>query len=183
MMTMMSLMNSRVYLLKFPILSLKRLLATYKKNPQIYIHEKAPHTFNFSLSRQADSIPIGSSQSTDPTSSNFIPNAKFETILENAMANKVYDDFTFIMEAGTNANSFMPIYDFREIPKYSRTPYIEDVFGYVQVDDKGQIVPNSWQRNSMYEICSGKTGLCKFSDYMYEVLQEQCEKVRENYND
>ncbi|CAK9441578.1 uncharacterized protein LODBEIA_P54460 [Lodderomyces beijingensis] len=159
-----------------------RLLTTYSKNPQIFIHEKQPNYFTFSLSRQPESIPIGTSQSTDPAPLDFHVDSHFKSLLDKTLADKIYNDFTFVMEAGTNANSFMPVYDFREIPRYSRTPYIEDVFGYVQVDDKGNIVPGSWQKNDMYEICSGKTGLCKFSDYMYETLQEEVEKEKKSYD-
>ncbi|KAI3404743.1 hypothetical protein KGF56_002446 [Candida oxycetoniae] len=157
-----------------------RLLTTYSKNPQIYIHENPPKHYNFSLSKKPNSIVIGSSQSMDPKPSTFYTNPKFQSILQMTMKKKIYDDFTFIMEAGTNANSYMPIYDFREIPRYSRTPYIGDVFGYVQIDNEGKMIPQSWQKNDMYEVCSGKTGLCKFSEFMYETLREECERDREN---
>ncbi|KAI5956566.1 hypothetical protein KGF54_001041 [Candida jiufengensis] len=153
-----------------------RLLTKYSKNPKIFIHENPPKHFNFSLSSKPEAITIGSSTSNDPTPQDFKINDQFKQLLDKTFETKIYDDFSFIMEAGTNADSFMPIYDFREIPEYSRRPYIEDVFGYVQVDSKGKIQPQSWQKNEMYQICSGKTGLPHFSEYMYETLQEECEK-------
>ncbi|KAI5969761.1 hypothetical protein CANMA_001223 [Candida margitis] len=155
-----------------------RLLTQYAKNPQIYIHENPPHHYNFSLSKNPDALGIGNSSSTDPKPENFTANKNFVDIFHKTFESKIYDDFTFIMEAGTNANSFMPVYDFRDVPKYSRQPYIANVFGYLQVDGNAKIVPGSWQRNNLYELCNGKDGLCHFSEYMYESLQQECESIK-----
>ncbi|CCG21983.1 hypothetical protein CORT_0B02680 [Candida orthopsilosis Co 90-125] len=154
-----------------------RSLTQYAKNSQIFIHENPPHHYNFSLSKNPDALTIGSSETTDPKPQTFTTNKKFVDLLHKTFENKIYDDFTFIMEAGTNANSFMPIYDFRDIPKYSRQPYIGNVFGYLQVDGNAKIIPGSWQRNDLYELCNGKDGLCHFSEYMYETLQQECENA------
>ncbi|KAI5964142.1 uncharacterized protein KGF55_002084 [Candida pseudojiufengensis] len=153
-----------------------RFLTKYSKNPQIIIHENPPNHFNFSLSSKPNALTIGSSTSNDPKPENFQINNNFKELLEKTLSTKIYNDFTFIMEASTNGDSFMPIYDFREIPEYSRRPYIENVFGYVQVDKSGKIKPETWQKNDMYQICSGKSGLPKFTEYLYETLQEECEK-------
>ena len=89
---------------------------------------------------------MGTSLSLNPTAANFKANNEFIKLLDSTLHDSIHDDFTYIMEASTNASSFMPIYDMREIPRYARTPYIEDVFGYVQVDDKGSMIPNSYQK-------------------------------------
>ena len=113
--------------------------------------------------------------SLNPTAANFKANNEFIKLLDSTLHDSIHDDFTYIMEASTNASSFMPIYDMREIPRYARTPYIEDVFGYVQVDDKGSMIPNSYQKMKCIK-CSGKTGLPVFSEFLFETLQEKCEK-------
>ncbi|KAI5954174.1 hypothetical protein KGF57_003923 [Candida theae] len=155
-----------------------RCLTQYAKNPQIYIHETPQKGYKFSLSKNPNALPIGDSQVTDPKPGNFTINKRFVSVMNKTFETKVYEDFTFVMEAGTNANSFMPVYDFRDIPKYSRQPYIGNVFGYLQVDANAKIVPGSWQRNDLYELCSGKDGLCHFSEFMYETLQQECENAK-----
>ncbi|RCK65270.1 hypothetical protein Cantr_00751 [Candida viswanathii] len=157
-----------------------RSLSQYTRNPQIFIHEEGEGRFKFSLSKSPDALDIGVSTSTEPTPDSFRTRREFKELLHTTMKNQIHDDFTFIMEASTNANSFMPIYDMREIPRYGRIPYIEDVFGYVMVDPKGQMIPETYQENEMYTMCSGKTGLPKFSEYMYMELQEKCEAKKQS---
>ncbi|KAG7195884.1 uncharacterized protein KQ657_002269 [Scheffersomyces spartinae] len=99
---------------------------------------------------------------------------KFVSALQLLISDKVQDDFSFIIEAGTNALTFMPIYDFREIPSYCRVPNIESVFGYIQVDDLGKMIPGTYQSNVMYRMCNWN-GLPKFSDFMYEQIKQKLE--------
>ncbi|EMG46533.1 hypothetical protein G210_3221 [Candida maltosa Xu316] len=131
-----------------------RYLSQYVHNSQIFIHDIAPSVYKFSLSKSPSALHIGTSSSKTPTPANFSTNKEFVELLDDTMQTQIHDDFTFIMEASTNANSFMPIYDMREIPRYGRIPYIEDVFGYVMVNDKGHMIPESYQKNDMYAICS-----------------------------
>lgn len=167
-----SIIQSRRQLVQF------RNLSKYARNPQIYIHEDTlvPQLYKFSLSKSPLALHMGTSLSLNPTAADFKANNEFIKLLDFTLQDNIHDDFTYIMEASTNASSFMPIYDMREIPRYARTPYIEDVFGYVQVDDKGSMIPNSYQKNEMYQICSGKTGLPVFSEFLFETLQEKCEQ-------
>ncbi|EGW31084.1 uncharacterized protein SPAPADRAFT_56990 [Spathaspora passalidarum NRRL Y-27907] len=161
-----------------------RTLATYASNPQIYIHKVNPLNYKFSLSKSPDAIEIGSSPTADPEPSTFTDNPKFKELLNSTIYSKIQDDFTFVMEAGVNANSFMPIYDLRETPNYARVPATENIFGYVRVDSKGKIVPESFQANGMYRLINGRCGLCKFSDFLHEQLQTQSEMqvVKQNVN-
>lgn len=156
-----------------------RNLSQYKNNPQIFIHELGPSYYKFSLSKLPDALDIGISSSINPTPDNFKIRKEFKELLHSTMKDQIHDDFTFIMEASTNANSFMPIYDMREIPRYGRIPYIEDVFGYVMINDQGLMIAETYQENDMYTICSGKTGLPKFSEYMYVTLQDKCEALKQ----
>ena len=165
---------------RLPLRLQARSLSQYTRNPQIFIHELGPGNYKFSLSKSPDALDMGISSSTNPTPANFRIRDEFKQLLNDTMKNQIHDDFTFIMEASTNANSFMPIYDMREIPRYGRIPYIEDVFGYVMVNDKGQLIPDTYQENDMYTMCSGKTGLPKFSEYMYLTLQEKCEARKQD---
>ncbi|CAI5759711.1 unnamed protein product [Candida verbasci] len=152
-----------------------RSLSQYKPNPQIWIHEVKPNLYKFSLSKNPKAIDIGSSSNEKPHPDNFKNNEEFFDILHKTFKDRIYDDFTFITEAGTFANAFMPIYDFRGVPKHARTPYIEDIFGYVQVDGNGKILKDTYQDNEMYQVCSGKTGLPIFSDFMIEELKKEIE--------
>lgn len=75
------------------------------------------------------------------------------------------------MEAGANANAFMPIYDFREIPNYARTPEVDDIFGYVLVDGDGKIIPGLYEVNDLYRLCNG-VGLVKLTDYLVDEMRK-----------
>ncbi|KAK6199265.1 uncharacterized protein RJT21DRAFT_127548 [Scheffersomyces amazonensis] len=147
----------------------------YNRNSQIYIHE-SPNGYKYSFSPKENSIPIGVSknlQSINPD--NFKVNPQFVDILQDTLRKHTYNDFTFVMEAGVNASAYMAIYDLREIPKYSRIPEVENILGYVQVDVNGKMVPDSYERNELYRICNGTAGLPKLSEYLYPLIQEQCE--------
>ncbi|RLV93556.1 hypothetical protein JA1_002254 [Spathaspora sp. JA1] len=154
-----------------------RTLATYASNPQIYIHTVNPLNYKFSLSKSPNALEIGSAPDANPEPTTFTPNPKFRELLNSTIYSKIHEDFTFVMEAGVNANSFMPIYDLRETPNYARVPATENIFGYVRIDSHGKIVPQSFQANDMYRFISGTSGLCKFSDFLHEQLQTESEKV------
>ncbi|KAK6462508.1 hypothetical protein DFJ63DRAFT_313644 [Scheffersomyces coipomensis] len=155
-----------------------RLYSTkYIRNEQIYIHKINDYSYNYSFSPKPESIPIGHSQESQSiTPTNFIPNSKFIDLLQNTISKNAHNDFTFLMEAGVNANTFMPIYDLREIPKYARIPEMENIFGYIQVDANGRMVPDTYEPNNLYRICNGTAGLTKLSDHLYEKVQQECEK-------
>lgn len=156
-----------------PLLS-ARFYTQYSKNDQIFLHD-TNHKLSVSFSKSPASIPIGYSTSETVTPELFKPNPEFLPLLHSTFGSCIDQDFSFIMEAGVNANTFMPIYDFREVPKFGRRPEIDSVFGYVQVDEQGKIVPGSYDSNDMYRLCNA-SGLPKLSDYMYEQIQQKIQQ-------
>lgn len=151
-----------------------RHFSKYSLNDQIKIHELAPNFFKLSFSEDAKAMAIGFSNSKNITPHNFQVNSPFLNQLHELIAKKIDNDFSFIIEAGTNANSYMPIYDFREIPKYARIPQVDNVFGYVMVDGNGKMIPNTYESNNLYRLCNGK-GLIKLSDFLYDEIKEVVE--------
>lgn len=139
-------------------------------NSQVFLHEKAGK-FLANLSPNPDSLAIGHSPYQKITPSTFQTNAEFLRMLHQNIGESVHHDFTFIMEAGVNALTYMPIYDLRETPKYSRIPNVDDIFGYVLVDNGGKIVPGTYEPNALYRLCNG-SGLLKLSDYLHERMVE-----------
>lgn len=148
-----------------------RFYTRYAQNDQIFLHETEKKTA-VSFSKSPSSTPLGYTVSNNITPELFEPNPQFLPLLHSTLASCVADDFSFIMEAGVNANTFMPIYDFREVPQFGRRPEIDSVFGYVQVDGLGKIIPGSYESNDMYRICNA-SGLPRLSDYMYEQIQKE----------
>lgn len=153
-----------------PTLAFLRQYSKYLKNDQIFLHDVAGK-YAVTLSKSASDVPIGFSPSLEVHPSTFTGNPKFLDLLQERIKTGIQNDFTFIMEAGANALTYMPIYDFREIPKYARTPNVDDVFGYVLVDEAGKIVPGSYEKNDLYRLCNG-TGLIKLSDYLLEEMKQ-----------
>lgn len=153
-----------------PSLAFLRQYSKYIKNDQIYLHDNAGK-YAATLSKSASDLPIGHSPSLEVHPETFKGNPKFLELLHEKIKTGIQNDFTFIMEAGANALTYMPIYDFREIPKYARTANVDDVFGYVLVDEAGKIVPGSYEKNDLYRLCNG-TGLIKLSDYLLEEMRK-----------
>ncbi|KAF3985396.1 hypothetical protein FT663_05317 [Candidozyma haemuli var. vulneris] len=146
-----------------------RFYSRYAKNDQIYLHE-TPGRIIANLSSNPAATPIGYSPSKNIDPDTFSVNKKFLDLLNNKINESIQEDFTFIIEAGASASTFMPIYDFREVPRYARVPEVDSIFGYVLVDDRGKIVPQTFDPNSMYRICNG-AGLIKLSDYLHEQMK------------
>lgn len=144
-------------------------MSKYPKNDQIFIH-KVGSTYVANLSSNPKDIPIGFSESNEIHHETFKSNPEFLDLLNNKIKDSIQKDFSFIMEAGANANAFMPIYDFRETPNYARVPEVDDIFGYVLVDSKGKIIPGSYEVNQLYRLCNG-TGLIKLTDYLLEEMR------------
>lgn len=146
-------------------------------NDHIFIHSIANSKFKFSLSPKENALPIGYSKEEKVNTANFEDNNEFLSVLHSKIALDVHNDFAFIVEAGTFANSYMPIYDFREIPSYSRVPEVDNIFGYVHVNEEGKIIPGSYEPNSMYRLCNG-AGLPRLSDHLYELVRQNCESSK-----
>ncbi|CAG90921.2 DEHA2G19976p [Debaryomyces hansenii CBS767] len=143
-------------------------------NDQIFIHPIADSKFKVSLSPKENALPLGYSKNEKISTTNFDDNDEFLSVLHSNIASNVHNDFAFIVEAGTFANSYMPIYDFREIPSYSRVPEVDNIFGYVHVNGDGKIIPGSYEPNSMYRLCNG-AGLPRLSDHIYDLVRQKCE--------
>lgn len=154
--------------------------STLTENPQIYSHQLGPLAYKFSLLPDPKYIGLGTSVKRcidDPEA--FVPNKDYVELLHKTIAERIHNDFTFIVEAGMNASTHMPIYDLREVPNYARIPDIENIFGYIQVDDKGKMIPGSYQSNNMYRLYTGLNGLSSLSDYLLEEMRKECSKLSE----
>lgn len=148
---------------------------SYAPNKQIVLHPTGSHTVA-SLSTNPSALSLGWSSSKDIQPSTFEPNGKFLILLHEIISKRIQEDFSFIVEAGANALTYMPIYDFREVPRYGRTPEVDNIFGYVLVDSSGKIVEGSYEKNDLYRLCNG-AGLVKLSDFLYETMKEATEKA------
>ncbi|WPK27369.1 hypothetical protein PUMCH_004755 [Australozyma saopauloensis] len=147
-----------------------RFFSRYPKNDQIYVH-KVGSSYVANLSENPKDTPIGFSPSEKIDHETFKSNPEFLDLLNNKIKDSIQKDFSFIMEAGANANAFMPIYDFREIPNYARTPEVDDIFGYVLVDGDGKIIPGLYEVNDLYRLCNG-VGLVKLTDYLVDEMRK-----------
>lgn len=136
-----------------------------KLTSQIYLHSSN----KISFSPNENSLIIGQFDG-DITKANFVENPEFKPKFQEVVKHKIYDDFAFIMEAGISQSSFMPIYDFRNIPRYQRVPEIGDIFGYLLVDENGKMVRDSYEPNAMYVTYGDR--LIKLSDYLLEEVRK-----------
>lgn len=134
---------------------------------QIYIHPANAISF----SKQDNGLKIGHFTNSSFTKENFVPNPQFLPKLQDLIGHKIYDDFTFLMEASVNANSFMPIYDMRNVPRYGRIPEIDNVYGYLQVDELGKMIGQTYQANDMYLLFNAD-GLITLSDFLLEEVRK-----------
>lgn len=128
-----------------------------------------------SFSKNSEDLAIGYSSTENIEPDRFVCNKEFMNLLNENLHDKVDQDFSFIVEAGANADTYMPIYDFREVPRFGRTPEVDSIFGYVRVGTDGKIVPKSFEANVMYRICNG-AGLVTLSDYMLEQVRNAIRK-------
>lgn len=138
-----------------------------KVTNQIYLHPSNKLTFT----TNENSLSIGSLKVPEFKRENFVPNPEFLPILHSIIADRIHEDFLFIMEASVNGNSYMPIYDFRDVPRYGRIPEIDNVFGYLQVSPEGQMIKGTYQANDMYQVFN-KDGITTLSDFLLEEIQK-----------
>ncbi|CAH6723396.1 hypothetical protein CLIB1444_15S00364 [[Candida] jaroonii] len=137
-----------------------------KLTNQIFLHPSNKVTFT----KSENGLLLGKFTGS-PSKENFQPDNNLLPTLNELFKKKVCDDFSFIMEAGVSANSFMPIYDFRDVPRYGRQPEIGNVFGYVQVDENGKMIPETFDANNFYQVYNHH-GLPVLSDYIYEEVEK-----------
>lgn len=147
---------------------------TYSKNDQIFLHDTTGGVLA-SFSENPKDLHIGTSETNKIDPEKFKSNKEFLNLLHKNIQDKIDQDFTYIMEAGVNADAYMPIYDFREVPRFGRTPEVDSIFGYVRVSSDGKIVPNSYEPNEMYRLCNG-AGLVKLSSFLLEQIREGIKK-------
>lgn len=138
-------------------------------NNQIFLHDVSGR-YAATLWESANAVPIGHSPCKSVLPETFRANPEFVLILNSVIRKSIDSDFTFIMEAGVSALTYMPIYDFREVPRYGRTPSPDNVFGYVLVDENGKMVPDSYEANNLYRVCNN-SGLITMSDYLLEQMR------------
>lgn len=148
----------------------RRCYTRYPKNKQIYLHSKQGQ-YTANLLEDPNLTAIGYSESQEINPDTFVPNDKFVLLLNDVIRKTVHDDFTYIMDAGTHAQTFMPIWDFRDVPRYGRTPDVDSVYGYVLVDEHGKIVPETFEPNAMYRVCNG-TGLMTLSQFLHDEVRK-----------
>lgn len=153
-----------------------RFLSRYSKNEQIFIHKLDNDKYKYSLSSNPQSLAIGYGASEDPSPQEFQLEPQFLPLLHKLIHEEIHNDFSFIMEAGMNIGSYMPIYDFREIPDYARIPDVDSTFGYVRVDNQGKIIPFSYESNEPYRLIDGIYGMVKLSDFLYDKMKVECDK-------
>lgn len=154
-----------------------RFYTKYAKNDQILLHNNGAGLVA-SLSKNPHALPLGASPNKEIHPETFEPNKRFFDRLFHEMRMNIQNDFTFIIEAGTSPDTHMPIYDLRKIPNFSRTPEVDDIFGYVFVDKDSKINEGTFEHNEFYRVCNG-SGLPKLSDYMYERMKAAVEKETE----
>lgn len=154
-----------------------RTFSKYPRNDQIFIH-KIGSSYAVNLSPDPKATPLGFSSSSEISHETFKSNPEFLDLLNKRIKESIQKDFTFIMEAGVNANAFMPIYDLREIPNYARVPEVDNIFGYVLVDGEGKIVPGSYESNQLYRLCNA-TGLVRLTDHLLEEMRRATELTNE----
>ncbi|CAN3479607.1 hypothetical protein DICA1_E18800 [Diutina catenulata] len=151
---------------------------TYIHNPQIFVHE-AGDKFSYSISENPKALIMGSKTGGSPHTvdpEKFSPNPEFIKLLNSTISKDIVNDFSFIMEAGANVDSFMPIWDFREVPRFSRTPDVDSIFGYIMVDKNGKMIPGTYEANNMYRVCNS-AGLPKMTDHIHAIMKEEVEKT------
>lgn len=152
-----------------------RSITEYRGSEQLFFYPSENNGYKVSLSPKGTSLPLGISTSKhEVTPKNFRENPAFTPLLQETIKNEVHNDFAFIIEAGVHVNSFMPIYDFREIPRYQRIPDVDSILGYIRVDEQGKMIPGAYEPNDLYRLCNG-TGLIKLSDHLYDVMRRLVE--------
>lgn len=163
--------------MRSPATTFVRRVQTYISNDQVYVHDLGNDRYGYLFSADPSAMLMGTKVGGTPHAidpEQFEENKQFVDFLHLMFKDHITDDFAFICEAGTQADSFMPIWDFREVPRFSRTPNPDLVFGYVMVDKEGKMVPKSYDRNHMYRVCN-KDGLTKLSDHMHQAVKEALE--------
>ncbi|GME95522.1 unnamed protein product [[Candida] boidinii] len=175
------------FLYKNQLTSVRTIItANFAKQPQLVKGEGVTEA-TISFSKDPKSIPVGAINlpkdiknftevglsHVELKVSNFKEDKIFKEILNDLIKNSVYNDFSYQIEAQVVPNSFMPIYDFRDIPAHGRTPAMENVFGYVCVDANGIMIKDSFEDNNTYRLFSGTDGIVKLSDFLYEKIKNK----------
>lgn len=101
----------------------------------------------------------------------FEPCPHFVPLMQELISKRAYMDPTFTMESPLYRNSFMPIYDFRDVPDRGRSPDIRNVFGHVLVDGEGKMVQGSYEPNEWYAPFNERDGFVILSDYLLECVR------------
>lgn len=188
--TKSSIINSTNKKFIFPF---SRLYHTVKREYglPIYAHEtSSPSEIKISLSKNPDAVPVGilkesMSSFTSPKRefSNSIPlspskfntDPRFTPLLWKILENHVHECpmFQAFGQAEAKYTTFFSIYDFRNPPTYGRIPDVEDIFGSVQLNQKG-IEKGTFEKNTMYRVAT-TTGFVQLTDLLHDKLKKECE--------
>lgn len=103
----------------------------------------------------------------------FVPNSQFVPLMQKLISEKGHLDPTFKMESPLYRHSFMPIYDFRDVPDRGRSPDICNVFGHVLVDGEGSMVQGTYEPNEWYTPYNERDGFIILSDFLLECVRAE----------
>ncbi|ODV87066.1 hypothetical protein CANARDRAFT_26498 [[Candida] arabinofermentans NRRL YB-2248] len=160
----------------------RRLVNTinYQFQPQLFLHLLTDKNTKVSFSKDPDSLPVGYFNAPAQVSLDkyvispreFKPNSEFISLLQKIVSSNVQNDQNFMIEALNYPSNYMPIYDFKKISDFiNQKPELDNVLGYVNVNELGEMVEGTYEQNHMYRLCNSD-GMVKLSDYILEKVEE-----------
>ncbi|GMM35153.1 hypothetical protein DASC09_024780 [Saccharomycopsis crataegensis] len=163
----------------------RRTYVSYKK---YYLHPLEKNVSLISFSKDPKHLAIGkishgsvkydelsdsnSEKLIDLDDTKFKENPEFMNRLLDFFAKNIYHDFSYQLETAEYAGSFMPVYDYRSVPEYGRRSDVDDVFGWVRVNDRCEMIEGSWQANTFYRPFTQSHGLPQLTDFTMENMED-----------
>ncbi|KAG7797083.1 hypothetical protein KL929_002789 [Ogataea haglerorum] len=150
----------------------------YAAQSQIYLHQ-AGSTSLLSFSSNPARLPIGRIKAIDKIGSDyhvtpdkFVENKSFIELLQHIIKDHVADDMMYRLDSLNYLNSYMPIYDLKRVPEYmNQQVNVDNVLGYIKVDEMGNMDPSTYQANNTYRLCNAD-GIIKLSDVILDELKK-----------
>lgn len=146
----------------------------YNKQTQLYLHEFSKDKTLVSFSSNPDLTPIGLVKQLSNglvTPSNFIENKAFYEILHDVYSRYAHEDQTYKLDALNYPGSYMALGDYKIILDYmNQRPELANTIGFVNVNFDCEIVPDSYERNMMYNMCN-IDGIITLSEFMLEKVK------------
>eukprot|EP01100_Stratorugosa_tubuloviscum_P006342 TRINITY_DN2742_c0_g1_i1.p1 TRINITY_DN2742_c0_g1~~TRINITY_DN2742_c0_g1_i1.p1 ORF type:complete len:229 (-),score=81.94 TRINITY_DN2742_c0_g1_i1:107-754(-) len=97
----------------------------------------------------------------------FEANEEFVNILHETIVQFINENGIYIAKAQKEKSGWIHVVDYRQ-PLTRRTPWPEDIFGSVKVEN-GIILPQTYQRMPTYRLCTA-AGLFQFDEWFNEKL-------------